>query len=54
MLTGIPLVLIVIIAPIIIIGGDENMPSSYKCYFGIVVLAAIVLFVFLKKGNRKN
>ena len=54
MLTSIPLILIVIIAPIIIIGGDKNMPSSYKYYFAFFVLAAIVLFLFLKKGKSEK
>lgn len=54
MLFAIPLSLVIVIAPIIIIAGDENMPDKYKYIFGIVVITAIAYVMFLQKSKKEK
>jgi L-asparagine transporter-like permease len=49
MFTTIPLILIGFIAPILILGGDENMPGDYKIYFVIIAFIAILASFLIKK-----
>lgn len=53
MLFAIPLILIIVIAPIIIIAGDETMPAGYKYVFGVVVLAAIGFMMYLQRSKKE-
>ncbi len=54
MMLAIPLILIVVIAPILIIAGDENMPVEYKYAFGVIAIMVIVYFIFTQRGKRKG
>jgi hypothetical protein len=47
--TSIPLILASFIGPIIIIAGDENMPTEYKIYFVIIASIAIIASFVIKK-----
>jgi len=54
MLFAVPIILIVVIAPIIIIAGDENMPVEYKYAFGVIAFPVIVYIIFLQRGKKKG
>ena len=53
MIFAVPLILIVVIAPIVVIAGDENMPVVYKYAFGVIALTVIVYILFKQRSNRK-
>lgn len=52
MIIGIPVLMFVSIAPIIVIGGDENMPQSYRNIFYFCAGALVIYFIFSQR--RKN
>ena len=54
MMLVIPLVLVCIIAPIILIMGDENMPDKYEYAFGIIALIAAGYIVYLQTARKKK
>lgn len=49
MFTSIPLILIGFVGPVLILGGDENMPGDYKIYFVIIAFLAISASFLIKK-----
>lgn len=53
MIFAVPLILIVIIAPIVIIAGDENMPVKFKYAFAVIALVVIGYILYLQSGKRK-
>ena len=54
MLFAVPIILIVVIAPIVIIAGDENMPVEYKYTFGVISFCVIVYILLLQRGKKKE
>lgn len=52
MMLVIPLVLVCIIAPIILIAGDENMPVKFKYAFGIIALIAVSYIIYLQTSGK--
>jgi amino acid permease len=54
MMLVIPLVLVCIIAPIILIAGDENMPDNYKYAYGVIAFIVIVYLVYLQITRKKK
>ena len=53
MLIGIPVLMFITIAPIIVIGGDENMPQSYRNIFYFCA-GALVMYVIFSQRKRKT
>lgn len=53
MLFTVPLILIIVIAPIIMIAGDENMPSEYKYAYGIIAFLVIIYLLFIQRNKNK-
>jgi len=54
LLIGLPLLLFEIIAPVIIIMGDNSMPVEYKYVFGAEILAVLVYFISTQRSTNKS
>ncbi len=54
MIFAIPLILLVVIAPIVIVAGDENMPGKYKYAFGVIALVVVAYILYLQRSKRRD
>jgi amino acid permease len=54
LILGIPLILIAIIAPILLVAGNENMPVIFKYGYGIISLAVVAYLIYLQITKPKK
>ena len=53
MMFAIPLILVVVVGPIVLIAGDENMPVDYKYTFGVIAFLVIVYLLSIQRSRKK-
>jgi hypothetical protein len=49
---GLPLLLFEIIAPVVILMGDQNMPLGYKLAFGGEIIVVIIYFIQIQRTKK--
>lgn len=54
MMLAVPLILAVIIGPILLLAGDENMPVRYKYGYGVISVVVIAYLVYLQTTKPKK